>query len=132
MRDDKDTEAKFKGELVKLIRIELPTFVVIRHEDHFTHGIPDISVTGNKKTLWIEIKFANPNFKSKGIQEVTMLRLSARGHAFYVIYRQTKEKEEYTYVVDPKEIGSDINSWINYVPNFDHAWVIENIKFVLR
>ena len=80
-------EASLKQALVALMRAELAPFVIFRHEDRITSGIPDISVTGNRHTSWWEVKFANPDFKCPGIQELTALRLAAAGHAcFFVIY----------------------------------------------
>jgi len=105
------TEAVLKGILVKLLRTEIPSAVVFRHEDRLSHGHPDISFTCNRKTTWIEVKFANPDFVSKGIQELTMLRLDLVGSAIYVVYSQTKEGLKYTYIVYPREIGEPTGQW---------------------
>jgi len=123
------TEAILKGNLVKELRLSFPSFVIIRHEDSFTHGIPDISIDGNKITSWIEVKYANPTFASKGIQELTMLRLANASHAFYVVYFE-KAGNKRTYFIAPHDIGNSIESWCNYVDGFNHKWIIENIKGV--
>ena len=125
-------EADLKGLLVRECRIIMPTFVTIRHEDRFTHGIPDITVTGNKKTLWSEVKLAKPDFKSKGIQDLTMLRLRDKGYAIYVVYQEATDGNKYTFIVDPKEIGTSINMWTNFVFGFNHSWVANEFKKILE
>ena len=58
-------EAYLKGCLVKALRHEMPGSVVYRHEDQFTAGIPDISVTWREHTAWIEVKFDRPGRRAK-------------------------------------------------------------------
>ena len=118
------TEAALKGDLVKRFRTRLPAAVILRHEDRFTHGIPDISITYGKRTIWLEVKLADPNFTSKGIQDLTMLRLANAGFGWFVVY-WTKNKEKRTYIVDPKDIGKPIEEWENYFDGFNHDWVVE-------
>jgi hypothetical protein len=120
-------ESDLKGDLVRLVKDMFPHWVVLRHEDHFTHGIPDISVTGNKRTSWIEVKHATPSFKSKGIQELTMLKLARSGIAFYVVYWQKKEQKR-TYLVQANEIMFSSDTWNCFCHGFNHAWVVEKIK----
>jgi len=120
-------ESQLKGVLVKELRL-IPGFVVIPHQERFSHGIPDLSVTGHKITSWLEIKHANPGFAFKGIQELTMLRLALAGNAFYVVYYQSKLDERRTYIVSPNEIGKPMSTWINFVEGFDHRFVVRRIQ----
>jgi len=53
-------EATCKAALCKLLRATLPGAVVYRHEDQFTAGIPDISVTWRGRTVWVEVKLDRP------------------------------------------------------------------------
>ena len=100
--DKKLDEAVLKGQLMEEFRTQLPSnFVCIRHEDKFTHGIPDISITGYGRTLWLEVKYFNPDLISKGIQELTMRRLAVAGMARYVVYSEVTAR---TYIVPPKSI----------------------------
>lgn len=122
-------ESKLKGALCDVARQTLKSFVIIRHEDRFTHGIPDISIDGNKTCTWLEVKYANPGFKTKGIQELTMLRLALASHAYFVVYWE-RNKEKRTYIVDPCDIGKDMNSWERFRDGFNHQWVVEFIKGV--
>ena len=122
-------EADLKSALVKTAREVLKSFVVIRHEDRFTHGIPDISFTGrpNRRTTWVEVKYANPGFACKGIQELTMSRLALAGQAVFVVYWQ-RGTEKRTYLVDPQHIGKDVSEWTMFTDGFNHIWVLEHIK----
>lgn len=123
------TEANLKTILVQLARAQMKSFVVIRHEDRFTHGIPDITFTGMKLTTWIEVKHATPGFQSKGIQELTMLRLGVASSAYYVVYWEKKLVRR-TYIVEPSEIGKSWEEWTRYTDGFNHQWVLDFIKGV--
>lgn len=79
-------EATLSTALVKTLRTELPGSVVFKHSDKVTSGIPDITVTWNGRTTWIEVKFANPKVVDTGVQALTMKRLANAGSAMYVIY----------------------------------------------
>jgi hypothetical protein len=70
------------------IKKGLPTSVALRHEDRFTSGIPDISVSLNGKTSWWEVKVADPSCRSKEIQKHLCRRLNAESFCRYVIYRR--------------------------------------------
>lgn len=122
-------ERILKAALMKELRSSLPHFVAIRHEDKLTSGIPDISVSGNKKTTWIEVKYGDPSFASKGIQELTLSRLSRAAHdAFYVVFILDKLKDKWTYIVAPQDIGKKPSDWPLFSRGFDHAFIIEYIK----
>jgi len=80
------TESTIRASLVKKLRLH-KDWLVLRHEDHYTSGIPDISITGNKITSWIETKFQKSfNLDNKGIQRYTLEKLDTFGYARYVIY----------------------------------------------
>lgn len=117
-------ESTLKSKLMEHIRLHMHGFVALRHEDIRTSGIPDVSLTGYGKTSWIEVKHGCPNFDSEGIQELTMLRLSAAGYARYVIYIEDKDGEnKRTLIVHPKGIKTlDTEQWCI---GHDHRWVVE-------
>lgn len=121
------SEATLKSELAKLARVVLAPWIIFRHEDKFTHGVPDFSITGNRRTSWLEAKFANPKFETKGIQELTMLRLAKNGIAFYPVYSLV-DGCKMTYLVHPSEIGKPRTTWSNCVEGFNHLWVLEEVK----
>jgi hypothetical protein len=62
------------------------TAVVMRIENAAETGDPDIAVTCWQTTVWLEVKHAAPAIRSRGVQELTMLRLDHTSHARYVLY----------------------------------------------
>jgi len=80
------TESTVRSALVKRLRVYKDWFV-LRHEDHYTSGIPDISVTGNKMTSWWETKYQKGfSLYNKGIQQYTLEQLATHGYAYYILY----------------------------------------------
>jgi hypothetical protein len=71
-------ESYLKSAVCKKLKATLPGAVVFRHEDKFTGGIPDISVTWNDHTCWVEVKYDRPKSRAKvtGQQKLTLGRLS--------------------------------------------------------
>lgn len=126
---NKHRERNINGVLVKILRNNLSGFVMERFEDKVTSGIPDMAVTGNKITSRWEVKLATPKFKTKGIQELTMLRLAKAGYAWYIIYYEWQGVKR-TYIVSPKDIGNDIQTWTDFAEGFNHEWVLERVKQV--
>lgn len=116
------TEAELKRELVKLLRATYPNYVIWRIEDGTTSGIPDITINGRKRTSYWEVKYANPDFKVKGIQKETIRKLSREGFAFYIVYYESLLGRR-TYIIDPADIDKEITSWERSVPGFDHTWL---------
>lgn len=123
------SEADLKGKLVKLLREKYPGYVIWRIEDGTTSGIPDLIVNGNKITSYWEIKFANPAFRVKGIQERTAIQLARVGLAKFIVYWE-KDDDRKTYIVDPRDINKPITSWENFVPGFNHTWLVSQIGAV--
>ena len=58
------TETQFTSKLVRAIRERLgPGAIVFKHADGYTAGIPDISISLGRNTLWLEAKLVgNPKF----------------------------------------------------------------------
>ena len=122
------TEASLKSDLVRILRHELRGSVVLRHEDKLTSGIPDISVTWRRMTVWLEAKFLNPSFYSKGIQTLTLKRLASAGHCFYVLYQ--KEGAEFTTnIIEPYSILENIiegGEWTS--DGINHYLIVDFLK----
>jgi len=61
------TESTAKAALCKVLRNALPAGEsrVYRHEDAWTGGIPDISITALGKTIWVEVKLDRHGRRSK-------------------------------------------------------------------
>lgn len=120
------TEGTLKDAMVKKLRELLPGYVIIRHEDRFTAGIPDISITHNKRTSWWEVKFADPTFTSSGQQELTMLRLSTHGHAHYIVMDARQDRKR-TWILTVEEF----KTWPgegSVREGFDYSWIAEEVK----
>ena len=107
-------------------------FVLLRHEDVRTGGIPDLSSTGLGRTRWWEFKHGTPYFKSPGNQELMMMRLSVHGYARYIIWRETPD-EVSTSIVKPVEIfrrgrqGQREFFADHRIDAHDHHWLVEHI-----
>lgn len=117
------TEASVRAALVKKLR-QYKDWTVFRHEDHYTSGIPDISVTGNKITSWWECKlWRNEAEPTKEIQRYTLERLAVHGHAYFIVYR----------LKDPARVEiyrpSDYPHypWIR-TEGFNHDWIVAVIR----
>ncbi len=115
-------EKRIQAELALECRSSLPaSFVIERPEDRITSGASDMIVTGNKICSRWELKHATPDFKTKGIQELTMLRLAKAGFAWYIVYWQ-KNDLKMTFIVEPRLIGKNPDDWMdNRFEGFDHA-----------
>lgn len=118
-------ESTLKSTLVTKLRKRHPGWVVLRHEDRFTHGVPDISVTALNRTTWWEVKLARPTLKSEGIQDLNMLKLDGAGTARYIIYEERNGIKS-VVIVRPRFIEEWRTSGI-CTPRFDHEWVISYI-----
>ena len=73
-------ESDCKAALCKVLRASLPPAEsrVYRHEDAWTGGIPDISITANGHTLWVEVKLDRPGRRGK-VTELQRASLVALG-----------------------------------------------------
>ena len=61
------TEAQLKAKLVKALRgrLRLPPEAVRRHEDKFTGGGADLSVSKWRRTAWVEAKLDRPGRRAE-------------------------------------------------------------------
>lgn len=91
-------EATLKQGLVKEIKRTIPNVVVFRHEDKFTAGIPDLSVsylrgeTARPFTHWLEVKYCvnkDHSVRSRGIQMLQFHQLDRVAVFNYVVYDAT-------------------------------------------
>jgi hypothetical protein len=105
------TEATVKGDLVPMIKTINPGFVVLRIEDLFTKGIPDIVSTGAGLGSWIEVKLLKKGDTvtkcvtgKNTLQYYTMRQLHRTngGRAWYVFYDMRKPKAKQTIIVEPE------------------------------
>ena len=85
-------------------KLEERGFYIIKHEDHSTIGVPDMSITGNGTTLWVEDKYFEGSTlkvflnarkiasKKRYSQLVTLVNLWRKGNATYWIYQNVNGK----------------------------------------
>lgn len=79
-------EATIKGTISRKLREKYPSLVVFRHEDRFTHGIPDFAIHGNRVSSFFEIKYTKDGkFKFTGAQQLTLKRLHSQGMRTYLV-----------------------------------------------
>ena len=73
-------ESDCKAALVKVLRGNLPAqdSRVYRHEDSWTGGIPDFSISFAGRTLWVEVKYDRPGRRGK-VTELQRASLKALG-----------------------------------------------------
>lgn len=67
-------EAGLKGDLARRLR-RLRGVVVYRHEDKFTGGVPDVSVTRGPRVAWIEVKYRRADGQVAEFTELQRLAL---------------------------------------------------------
>lgn len=120
-------ESYLKSALMKELKLQLPGFVALRHEDVRSAGIPDMSLTGGGRTTWWEFKLAAPRFASRGIQELTMLQLAAAGFARYVVWEE-KRSVMRTLIVHPKRIGTLMPE--DWCTGFDMQFIVDFMRKV--
>jgi len=75
------TEATCKAALARLLRKSLVPRggIVYRHEDQFTGGIPDVSLSLDGFTVWAEVKLHRPGRKAKTTALQTAALIALRG-----------------------------------------------------
>jgi hypothetical protein len=127
------TEATLKAKLVLELKDGLPgPKVILRHEEIFRHGNPDMSITWNGHTLWFEAKLATPRLRSKGVQKITCCELEAAGRNcwFVIWFQQNPTSERFTYIVKPTALfrGTWKESYAMKVPGFDHKAFVEFVR----
>jgi hypothetical protein len=129
-------EADLKGQLVHTGRQLLRNYVILRHEDQFTSGIPDVSFTGDTRTAWMEAKVINPAHpypRSRKIQKLTCARLAAVGICWYVIWDLRNDSKR-TWIVHPQLILEERNfeSTSIMMLGFDHHATVEFVRSQCR
>lgn len=115
-------ETKLVNQLLAELRRQLPGYVIFKHADRATFGIPDISITGCGRTLWLEVKHANPTLETMGIQWRTCAKLHRAGLCRYVVYfEQVKTKR--LLILTPEEVQQPLDEFVG-AEGFDHNYVV--------
>ena len=124
-----ESESTLKRDLCDQLRSDLPGCVIFKHSDRAA-GVPDLSVTWQERTFWLEVKFANPKLSSRELQHRRMLQLEKHGSALYVIYSRIKGQDS-TLVVVPSSLVFPVD--LKIVRGFlregiDHSFVSSVLK----
>jgi hypothetical protein len=124
------TEADMSRKLVEHLQRGLPGAVIFKHNDQVTAGIPDISLTWNGRTTWIEVKLVKESgVISRGIQQLRCLQLARQGSCVYVIFEQ-RSGDAWTTIRNP-EHGlqvDDVNGVIDCAAGIKPEIVVEFIQ----
>lgn len=86
------TEAQLTYRLTRMLRLRLPQATVFKHADGFTAGMPDVSISWEGHTVWVEVKLLNNKKLFEPLQLETLRRL--RG--WYLVW-DTKVREGYFF-----------------------------------
>ena len=74
---------------MRQLQTDLPDALPLRHEDKFTKGVPDLSISYGGHTSWWEIKYADPYIQSSKLQRYMCEQLDQRGFLCrYLIFRR--------------------------------------------
>ena len=113
-----------------VLNAQLPEFLILRHEDVRTSGIPDISINGLKRTSWLEVKHADPTIDlHPELQELTCRRVARKSfYCRYLVYFENGNGLKRTMLIHPDNIHS--MSPDQWTVGFDHRWVAECLRKV--
>lgn len=133
-------ESELKTKLMAAMEVAMPGVVVIRHEDKYTSGIPDISVSWNRQTIWLEVKHVTPRkpFKSRSDQIVMCCKLARQGQCWYVIYHEKTDWIKKTLIVQPDDVKTwkrddrlefeNLGIYNGVFGSFDHRFIARFVK----
>jgi hypothetical protein len=80
-------EGDFTRQFVKELRTILPGSVVFKHADTLTGGIPDLSITWQGHTTWVEVKIVRGGRTwFTALQSQNCFRLAREGRCLVVQY----------------------------------------------
>jgi len=121
-------EATLKGALCRKLRADpdLAGCEVIRHEEQYASGVPDISVTHQRRTVWAEVKLNRP----RRIARVTPLQQQYLRSldALLIVYAVDEAGEWSTEVI---RSGQRL-VLLNGERHPPHGFVVGSIKTLLR
>lgn len=85
------TESQQTADLVQEFRKSNPTWVVLKHSDRFVKGIPDVSISQGRRTLWLERKRLNKKSQvlerpGTWVDNLVQLELLTRLDGWYHVY----------------------------------------------
>lgn len=89
------TESTVSRALMRALQQHLPNALPIRHEDKFTKGVPDLSISykpphaSHGMTSWWELKYAAPDCHTTKVQRYMCQQLDQKSFCCrYVVFRR--------------------------------------------
>lgn len=120
------TESPLTQKFRKKATRRLPRAVIIKHADNYTAGVPDMTLTLNGRTSWLEFKHVTKRGQivSKGIQNLTAQKLALEGTCWYIVYESVVEGQ-FWYIVEPSKVFEYDTKATASGPNHDHDAIVE-------
>lgn len=119
-------EASIKAKIVAHLKKEIPMACVLRHEDAFTAGIPDISINF-RGTYWLEVKYLRAGETQSKMREhfdllqlATCRWLEAQAHCDYFLAYHLG-KVLHSVIVSPLDLSVWLESKVLDVGNFQRC-----------
>jgi hypothetical protein len=128
------TESILKSHLRFCFETRLPSVIAMRIEDKATGGIPDFLIV-SERSVFLEIKHANPYVRRKPLQETKCMQLHAitQGRCWYVIYVDGPRPS--TEIVHPMKFlegwKRDSMEWERRADGFNHNFVVDFVRELL-
>lgn len=90
------TESQNTQELLKQIKAYVPPgILVLKHCDRFTAGVPDLSISSGRTTLWVECKMLRGNADLEPrlfVDSQVQLEYACRVRGWYYVYQSKLHK----------------------------------------
>jgi len=118
-------ESGLTSRLIVACTVTMPGCVIFKHFDVATDGIPDLSMTWNRRTCWVEVKYMEG--ETRETQIVTMKRLAQMGKAWYVRF-DTDDAGPRTVIYDPLQPPYTVLDPNRIGRGHDTKWVAEFIR----
>jgi hypothetical protein len=96
------TESDFTRKLKKRLEEMMSYAVIWKHADMFTKGIPDLSVTVDHRTTWIENKLST----NKQIFEPLQYEQLRRVHGWYIVW-DVETRKGCMFRADERELAKE-------------------------
>ena len=122
------TEGELTSECLKLLRAELIGYVILKLSDRFTSGVPDVSIDGCLRHMWLEFKTGDRVKWENELQRLTCMRLERAGSCWIVMYEEVRMIRR-TCIIRP----SFVMESGKFTPHafkvgFDHTFVLDFVK----
>ncbi len=130
------SESRETRDLVQELKRQRPEWVIQKHSDRFSKGVPDVSISHDRRTLWLERKRLKSNqhldkpcqWVNNLVQLETLVRLGGWYHVHDPIIGRTLIVEAKT--IRPLVISRQVLASACYVP--DETTLLELELLILQ